>query len=104
MLKTSRPRHFFQLTDASYLVVWKFWLQQGLTSAVGWGCFLIRVFSNLKPGPGLDPAPGPEEEGILAHAVEAVVGGQGQLPTAGPGQSLLVGIDHFHLADHGLAL
>lgn len=55
-------------------------------------------------GPGLDPAPGPEEEGILAHAVEAVVGGQGQLPTAGPGQSLLVGIDHFHLADHGLAL
>lgn len=59
--------------------------------------------ANLQ-GPGLDPAPGPEEEGILAHAVEAVVGGQGQLPTAGPGQSLLVGIDHFHLADHGLAL
>jgi len=38
-------------------------------------CFLIPVFSNLKPGPGLDPVPGPEEEGILGHAVAVAVGG-----------------------------
>lgn len=29
---------------------------------------------------------------------------RGQLPTVGPGQSLLVGTDHFHPADLGLSL
>lgn len=45
--------------------------------------------ANLQ-GPGLDPVQGPEEEGILGHAVGVVVGGPGQLPIVGPGPFLLV--------------
>lgn len=59
--------------------------------------------ANLQ-GPGLDPARGPEEEGIPGHAAAAVVGDPGQLPTAGPGRCLLVDTDHSRLAGPALVL
>lgn len=55
-------------------------------------------------GPGRDPARGPEEGGIPGHAVAAVVGDPGQLPTAGPGRCLLVDTDRSHPAGPALVL
>lgn len=53
----------------------------------------IAIVAEGGAGPGLDPVPGPEEGGILGHAVEVAVGGPGLLPIAGPGPFLLVGLD-----------
>ncbi|KAK2531837.1 hypothetical protein Q9233_005497 [Columba guinea] len=59
-------------------------------------CFLIPVFSNLKPGPGLDPVQGPEAEGILGHVVGVVVGDLDQDPDLDP--------DLLHGPEAGLGL